>query len=124
MFVVMLLFSLTAVSESNSRSPPLPQPGDGVFTMLFKSDTWNYTCFRRPALLRAASGRLLAFAEGRGRHSGTCEGSDVEIVLMKSDDGGKSWHGSLVLVHSEYPNDPVGMLSCIIVILRGASQQT
>ncbi|MER6346745.1 sialidase family protein [Streptomyces sp. NPDC001595] len=49
----------------------------------------GYACFRIPALARTASGTLLAFAEGRVLNCG--DAADIDIVLKRSTDGGRTW---------------------------------
>ncbi|WP_367870356.1 exo-alpha-sialidase [Luteolibacter sp. Populi] len=65
---------------------------------LFTAGQDGYHTYRIPALLRSASGTLLAFCEGR-KTSGTDHG-DIDIVLRRSTDGGKSW-GPLAVVQEE-----------------------
>lgn len=49
----------------------------------------GYNCFRIPAIVRGASGTLLAFAEGRVDNCG--DTGDIDIVLKRSTDGGATW---------------------------------
>ncbi|MFB0615896.1 exo-alpha-sialidase [Streptomyces sp. AGS-58] len=49
----------------------------------------GYACFRIPAVVRAADGTLLAFAEGRVLNCG--DAADIDIVLKRSTDGGRTW---------------------------------
>ncbi|MEU3710190.1 sialidase family protein [Streptomyces catenulae] len=49
----------------------------------------GYAAFRIPAVVRARSGDLLAFAEGR-RHSAADTGT-IHLVLKRSADGGRTW---------------------------------
>ncbi|GHI03020.1 laminin G [Streptomyces cellostaticus] len=64
--------------------------------ILFKaSQDPGYACFRIPAVVRTADGTLLAFAEGRVLNCG--DAADIDIVLKRSTDGGRSW-GSLQVV--------------------------
>ncbi|MFF5973555.1 exo-alpha-sialidase [Streptomyces sp. NPDC012769] len=62
--------------------------------------TANYYCTRIPAVVTAADGTLLAFAEGRVRHPDIrCH--DVghnDLVLRRSTDGGKTWQPLQVVV--------------------------
>lgn len=69
---------------------------------VFKSGQEGYHTYRIPALVRAASGDLLAFAEGRKK--ATSDHGDIDIVLKRSGDNGRTW-GPLQLVQDE-PNDP------------------
>ncbi|MEU0949460.1 sialidase family protein [Streptomyces canus] len=64
----------------------------------------GYACFRIPAIVRTAAGTLLAFAEGRVLNCG--DASDIDIVLKRSTDGGRTW-GPLQVV-SEGAGDTHG----------------
>ncbi|UHG94327.1 sialidase family protein [Spirosoma oryzicola] len=58
-------------------------------TVVFKNGEDGYTCYRIPAIVKAPSGELLAFAEGRKSDCG--DFGDVDIVLKTSRDNGQSW---------------------------------
>ncbi|WP_369194987.1 exo-alpha-sialidase [Streptomyces djakartensis] len=49
----------------------------------------GYACFRIPALVRTPRGTLLAFAEGRVLNCG--DAADIDIVVKRSTDGGRTW---------------------------------
>ncbi|GAB1338813.1 exo-alpha-sialidase [Streptomyces sp. E-15] len=55
----------------------------------------GYACFRIPAIVRTAGGTLLAFAEGRVLNCG--DAADIDIVVKRSTDGGRTW-GALQVV--------------------------
>ncbi|MFJ2924627.1 exo-alpha-sialidase [Streptomyces massasporeus] len=58
--------------------------------VLFKaSQDPGYACFRIPAIVRTTSGTLLAFAEGRVLNCG--DAADIDIVVKRSTDGGRTW---------------------------------
>ncbi|MEU1400772.1 sialidase family protein [Streptomyces sp. NPDC005728] len=58
--------------------------------ILFKaSQDPGYACFRIPAIVRTTDGTLLAFAEGRVLNCG--DAADIDIVLKRSTDGGRTW---------------------------------
>jgi sialidase-1 len=64
--------------------------------VLFKaSRDPGYACFRIPAVVRTTSGTLLAFAEGRVLNCG--DAADIDIVVKRSTDGGRTW-GPLQIV--------------------------
>ncbi|MDI5981662.1 exo-alpha-sialidase [Amycolatopsis magusensis] len=58
--------------------------------VLFKaSQDPGYACFRIPAIVKTARGTLLAFAEGRVDNCG--DTGDIDLVLKRSEDGGRTW---------------------------------
>jgi sialidase-1 len=69
-----------------------------VQTDVFVAGKEGYHTFRIPSLLVTPKGTLLAFCEGRKTGSG--DHGDVDLVLKRSGDGGKTW-GALQLVHEE-----------------------
>ena len=65
---------------------------------VFKAGQNGYHTYRIPVIVRAKNGDLLAFAEGR-KNSGADHG-DIDIVMKRSSDEGKTW-GPLELVQDE-----------------------
>ncbi|OIJ67841.1 sialidase family protein [Streptomyces mangrovisoli] len=58
--------------------------------VLFKaSQDPGYACFRIPAVVRTTEGTLLAFAEGRVLNCG--DAADIDIVVKRSTDDGRTW---------------------------------
>ncbi|WP_053709431.1 exo-alpha-sialidase [Streptomyces sp. NRRL B-3648] len=99
---------LTAVTAAGLLAPLVPahpaqaqpaqaqaQPAGGTAPRfeqqaLFKAaQDPGYACFRIPAVVRTADGTLLAFAEGRVLNCG--DAADIDIVLKRSTDGGRTW---------------------------------
>ncbi|RII12362.1 Sialidase precursor [Streptomyces sp. YIM 130001] len=65
--------------------------------VLFKaSQDPGYACYRIPAVVRTTSGTLLAFAEGRVNDCS--DAGDIDLVLKRSTDGGRTW-GPLQVVN-------------------------
>ncbi|MEN9701352.1 MAG: hypothetical protein RIR55_667 [Bacteroidota bacterium] len=58
-------------------------------TVVFKSGTEGHKSYRIPAIIHLPSGELLAFCEGRVNGSG--DFGDINIVMKKSTDQGKTW---------------------------------
>ncbi len=58
----------------------------------------GYHTFRIPALLRTKDATLLAFCEGR--KTGRGDHGDLDLVLKRSEDGGKTW-SDLSLIYEE-----------------------
>lgn len=56
---------------------------------VFVSGRDGYHTFRIPAIVRAADGALLAFAEGR--RTGRADAGDIDLVCRRSVDGGATW---------------------------------
>ncbi|MFE6774501.1 exo-alpha-sialidase [Streptomyces sp. NPDC057702] len=58
--------------------------------VLFKaSQDGDYACFRIPAIVESRDKTLLAFAEGRVDNCG--DAGDIDLVLKRSFDGGRTW---------------------------------
>ncbi|MFJ8535234.1 exo-alpha-sialidase [Streptomyces sp. NPDC093591] len=81
----------SAPSQPTTRTPLFEQQ------VLFKaSQDPGYACFRIPAIVKTKDGTLLAFAEGRVLNCG--DAADIDIVLKRSTDGGRTW-GPLQVVN-------------------------
>lgn len=80
-----------AVAEQASSTGEFEQQ------VLFKaSQDPGYACFRIPAVVKTTEGTLLAFAEGRVLNCG--DAADIDIVVKRSTDGGRTW-GPLQVVN-------------------------
>jgi sialidase-1 len=64
-------------------------------TVVFEAGQDGYHTYRIPAIIAGAKGTLLAFCEGRKAHRD--DTGDIDLVLKRSTDGGKTW-GKLQLV--------------------------
>lgn len=62
---------------------------------LFKSGTDGYQTFRIPAIITTTGGNIIAFAEGR--KNGSSDTGDIDLVMKKSSDNGKTWSELKVL---------------------------
>lgn len=76
--IVILLFTFTAVRADDLIHSPVFVAGDA-----------GYHTYRIPSLIVTTKGTLLAFCEGRKK--GTSDSGDIDLVLRRSTDGGKSW---------------------------------
>jgi len=56
---------------------------------LFKSGEEGYNCFRIPAVVATNKGSLIAFAEAR--KSSCSDTGDIDLVMRRSEDQGKTW---------------------------------
>ncbi|GLU52912.1 sialidase family protein [Dyadobacter frigoris] len=79
-------------------------------TPVFISGTEGYKSFRIPAIVRVSNGDLLAFAEGRVAGSG--DFGDIDIVMKRSKDKGKSWSAAKVV--AGYDNLQAGNAAPVI----------
>ena len=66
---------------------------------VFISGTEGYKSFRIPAIIRASNGDLLTFCEGRV--NGSADFGDVDIVMKRSNDEGKTWSAIKVIVDKD-----------------------
>ncbi|WP_162304940.1 sialidase family protein [Sphingobacterium olei] len=60
-----------------------------VTPYLFQKGYKGYACYRIPALVRTKEGTLLAFAEAR--KNSCADDGDIDMVLKRSFDNGKTW---------------------------------
>lgn len=79
------ILSSIAIVLSCSFFPALPQSRIPVFT----SGTDGHKSYRIPAIIGLPNGRLFSFCEGRANNAG--DFGDINIVLKRSDDRGKTW---------------------------------
>src|SRR5687768_3537968 len=56
---------------------------------VYTSGQDGYHTYRIPAIIRAVNGTLLAFAEGR--KSGGGDAGDIDLLLKRSTDNGRTW---------------------------------
>ncbi|MFE2099796.1 exo-alpha-sialidase [Streptomyces sp. NPDC059468] len=80
-----------------AHAQPAADPPEFEQQILFKAaQDPGYACFRIPAMVRTADGTLLAFAEGRVLNCG--DAADIDLVVKRSTDGGRTW-GPLQVVN-------------------------
>src|SRR4051794_30055232 len=94
--VVRLFCALAMVLARMSNASDIPN------VTVFKSGQGGYHTYRIPVVVRAKNGDLLAFAEGRKKGAG--DHGDIDIVLKRSIDLGKTL-GTMQLVQDE-PGNP------------------
>lgn len=87
-----VLFSLLAVNDACAAAETVDR------TDVFVSGTNGYHTFRIPAVIATKKGTLLAFCEGR--KTGRGDHGDLDLVLRRSTDGGKTW-SPLQIVYEE-----------------------
>lgn len=88
--LVMAMLALTLLSIGQS-----PATAEMSHHVVWESGTDGYDTYRIPAILRAKSGHLLAFAEGR-RHSRGDSGN-IDLLMKRSTDGGRTWSDQQVI---------------------------
>jgi len=66
---------------------------------VFVSGTDGYKTFRIPAITKAPNGDLLAFCEGR--KNGMGDFGNIQIVLKRSQDNGKTWSGIQIVATND-----------------------
>lgn len=97
-----LLIGLFVLAVSAPVSARSAEHADNIHQVdVFTSGTDGYAIFRIPAIVATSSGTLLAFAEGRvdsGHDTG-----NIDIVLKRSHDGGKTW-GPLQVIWDDDAN--------------------
>ncbi len=70
-------------------------------SFVFRSGEAGYHTFRIPSAIVASNGTLLAFCEGRKQSRS--DAGDIDLVLRRSSDGGRTW-GPLELVWDDVNN--------------------
>ncbi|MFF4561138.1 exo-alpha-sialidase [Streptomyces sp. NPDC001435] len=82
--------ALSVLPNPAHAAQPAADNPDFEQQILFKaSQDPGYACFRIPAVVQTTDGTLLAFAEGRVLNCG--DAADIDIVVKRSTDGGRTW---------------------------------
>ena len=115
------------VPDTPSQPDPVPdppvEPSADVKSQIFKQNTDGHKIYRIPAIVRSAKGTLLCFAEGRT--NGSDDAGDIDMVVKRSVDGGKTW-GPLILIDDagtdRYGNPvPISLENGRLVLVYGWS---
>jgi sialidase-1 len=80
-----MLFSASFIFFFSCSSEKKQNP----LNYIYKSETEGYNTYRIPAIIVSNSGDILAFAEGR--KNSRSDTGDIDILLRRSKDNGKSW---------------------------------
>lgn len=86
-YIASVRLKLSELDERAAKRPAEAEPVER--TVVFASGTDGYNTFRIPAIVTTKSGDLLAFAEGR--KAGVGDAGDIDLVLRRSKDQGKTW---------------------------------
>jgi sialidase-1 len=79
-------------------------PADIEEKSVWKAGDAGYHTYRIPALLPTRRGTLLAFCEGR--RGSASDAGDIDVLLKRSEDGGRTWSPQEVL--ADFAGDTVG----------------
>lgn len=93
LFAFTLLAGLNLLTALRAKNPLPPQQTD-----VFVAGKEGYHTFRIPSLIVTSKGTLLAFCEGRKNNRS--DHGNLDLVVKRSEDGGKSWSG-LSVVYEE-----------------------
>jgi sialidase-1 len=103
--VALVAIAALAFVVGSGPGPESSRAADDRFTTdVFTSGVGGYHTYRIPSLLVTPRGTLLAFCEGR--KTGPADGGDIDLLVRRSDDGGRTW-GPTTLVHEEGGTQPV-----------------
>jgi sialidase-1 len=94
---VLTLACCACQPENNDPQTPSVEKGraygtvaESGFNYIYNQGAYSFECYRIPAIVKTAQGTLLAFAEAR-RHRANGDSGDINLVLRRSTDGGKTW---------------------------------
>lgn len=79
---MLIVLTLAAAAQSQPAGKPSQ-------TAVFRSGEGGYHTYRIPSLIATPRGTLLAFCEGRKKGSG--DSGDIDLLLRRSGDGGRTW---------------------------------
>ena len=88
----------TVLAGLFALSSPIPQAAEAASlqrAVVFESGAGGYHTYRIPAVILVPGGDLLAFAEGRVKGPG--DSGDIDLVMRRSTDGGRTWSKQVVI---------------------------
>lgn len=95
--ITLLVICLFAV-RSNAATATVDS---AALNYIYQPGYFGYSCFRIPAIITTRKGVILAFAEAR--KNGCGDTGDIDLVLRRSKDSGKTW-SPLQVVWSDSTN--------------------
>ena len=84
-----------AVGVSAGAIARQDEPTGPRLTEVYQAGDAGYHTFRIPSLIAARNGTLLAFAEAR--REGAADAGDIDLVVKRSRDGGRTWSPAQVV---------------------------
>lgn len=94
--VLLTPYATARPAPAAGRRPPgpapdasAPDPSAADTSVPYVSGRDGYAAYRIPAVVRTPRGTLLAFAEGR--RDGPGDTGDIDLVVRRSADGGRTW---------------------------------
>ncbi|WP_394429057.1 exo-alpha-sialidase [Streptomyces sp. SGAir0957] len=81
--------AVAAALPATTATAAEPQPPFEQQVLFKASQDPGYACYRIPAVVRTVKGTLLAFAEGRTHDCS--DAGDIDVVVKRSEDGGRTW---------------------------------
>jgi sialidase-1 len=87
-FLIAIILHAVTCGAQSSASP------------VFENGVGGYACYRIPAIIKAPNGDLLAFAEAR--KSNCTDFGDIDIVMKRSTDYGKTWSDLKPVVDNKF----------------------
>ena len=100
-FLVFMLVSAAVFAQSAGSAAAVAPPAAPAFDFVYRPGEAGYTCFRIPSVITTAKGTVLAFAEAR--KNDCSDAGDIDLVVKRSADGGKTW-GALEVVWNDSTN--------------------
>ncbi|TDC72457.1 sialidase family protein [Streptomyces hainanensis] len=90
-----IMFTTPPSAVATPRNTPPPERS---LSQPFRHDTEGYACYRIPAIVTTTAGTLLAFAEARV--ADCADIGDIDLVVKRSTDGGRTW-GELTVLRGD-----------------------
>ena len=91
------------------------EPGVDFRVDAFVGRQEGYHTYRIPVMVVTAKGTVLLFAEGRKRGRG--DGGDIDQIMKRSEDGGKTWSKN-ILIHEEGDSAPIRVGNPVPIVDR------
>ncbi|MFJ9081981.1 exo-alpha-sialidase [Streptomyces sp. NPDC102384] len=108
--VAALAVAAALPAQASAQAAQKPQPPFKQQVLFKPGQDPGYACYRIPSVVKTVRGTLLAFAEGR--RNDCSDAGDIDIVVKRSEDGGRTW--SPLQVVNEGAGDTHGNPSPIV----------